>query len=64
MCLKIHKKWLVGLPLKPSRADSLRHGYAMLTRFFPGGRDELAAIDDELMLELLGKAPDSCWSVW
>jgi fructose-1,6-bisphosphatase/inositol monophosphatase family enzyme len=44
----------VSLPLQPSRADSLRHGYAMLTRFFPGCRDELAAIDDELMLELLG----------
>jgi hypothetical protein len=49
---------LVTLPLRPSRADSLRHGYAMLTRFFPGCRDELAAIDDELMLELLGAAPE------
>jgi len=48
----------VHLPLRPSRADSLRHGYAMLTRFFPGARDELAAIDEELMLELLGAAPE------
>jgi fructose-1,6-bisphosphatase/inositol monophosphatase family enzyme len=48
----------VQLPLRPSRADSLRHGYAMLTRFFPGARDELAAIDEELMLELLGVAPE------
>jgi fructose-1,6-bisphosphatase/inositol monophosphatase family enzyme len=46
----------VGLPLQPSRAEDLRHGYAMLTRFFPGGRAELAAIDDELMFELLGAA--------
>jgi fructose-1,6-bisphosphatase/inositol monophosphatase family enzyme len=46
------------LPLRPSRADSLRHGYAMLTRFFPGARDELAAIDEEIMLELLGAAPE------
>jgi len=44
----------VRLPLQPSRADSLLHGYAMLTRFFPGARGELAALDDELMLELLG----------
>jgi len=45
------------LPFQPSRADSLRHGYAMLTRFFPGARDELAAIDEEIMLELLGSSP-------
>jgi hypothetical protein len=30
----------------------------MLSRFFPGARDELAAIDEELMLELLGKSPE------
>jgi fructose-1,6-bisphosphatase/inositol monophosphatase family enzyme len=47
-----------SLPLRPSRADSLRHGYAMLTRFFPGARDELAAIDEEIMLELLGAPPE------
>jgi fructose-1,6-bisphosphatase/inositol monophosphatase family enzyme len=41
----------------PSRAATLLHGYAMLTRFFPGGRDELAAIDEEVMLELLGPSP-------
>jgi fructose-1,6-bisphosphatase/inositol monophosphatase family enzyme len=45
------------LPLAPSRAATLRHGYAMLTRFFPGARDELAAIDEEIMLELLGPSP-------
>lgn len=46
------------LPLRPSRASDLRHGYAMITRFFPGARDELAAIDEELMLELLGPSPE------
>jgi hypothetical protein len=45
------------LPIRPSRADNLRHGYAMITRFFPGARDELAAIDEELMLALLGPSP-------
>ncbi|HXE85363.1 MAG TPA: inositol monophosphatase family protein [Hyphomicrobiaceae bacterium] len=49
---------LTTLPVRPSRADSLRHGYAMLTRFFPGARDELAAIDEEVMLELLGASPE------
>jgi Inositol monophosphatase family len=43
--------------LTPSRAPTLRHGYAMLTRFFPGARDELAAIDEEIMLELMGASP-------
>lgn len=43
---------------RPSRADSLRHGFAMLTRFFPGARDELAAIDEEIMLALLGTSPE------
>jgi fructose-1,6-bisphosphatase/inositol monophosphatase family enzyme len=42
------------LSFRPSRAADLRHGYAMLSRFFPGARDELAAIDEEIMLELLG----------
>jgi fructose-1,6-bisphosphatase/inositol monophosphatase family enzyme len=45
------------LALRPSRAATLLHGYAMLTRFFPGARDELAAIDEEIMLELLGPSP-------
>jgi fructose-1,6-bisphosphatase/inositol monophosphatase family enzyme len=45
------------LALGPSRAATLQHGFAMLTRFFPGARDELAAIDEEIMLELLGAAP-------
>ena len=47
-----------SLPLRPSRASDLRHGYAMISRFFPGARDELAAIDEELMLELLGPSPE------
>jgi fructose-1,6-bisphosphatase/inositol monophosphatase family enzyme len=42
--------------LRPSRARSIEHGYAMLSRFFPGARDELAAIDDELCATLLGHA--------
>lgn len=45
---------VMKLALTPSRAPSLLHGYAMLTRFFPGARDELAAIDEEVMREVLG----------
>jgi hypothetical protein len=40
--------------LAPSGAQTIRHGFAMLARFFPGGREELAAIDEEIMLGALG----------
>jgi fructose-1,6-bisphosphatase/inositol monophosphatase family enzyme len=42
------------LRLRPWPTDSIEQGYAMISRFFPGGRDELAAIDDELILRLVG----------
>jgi fructose-1,6-bisphosphatase/inositol monophosphatase family enzyme len=42
------------LQVRPSRATSIRHGFAMLARFFPGARDELAAIDEEVVRGALG----------
>jgi hypothetical protein len=42
------------LALQPSRATTIRHGFAMVARFFPGARDELAAIDEEIVLGALG----------
>lgn len=42
------------LPLRPSRATTIRHGFAMVARFFPGARDELAAIDEEIVQGALG----------
>ena len=42
------------LRLKPSAAPSIAHGFAMLARFFPGARAELAAIDEEIVLGALG----------
>lgn len=44
----------VPLSLRPSRAETLRYGFAQISRFVPGGREELAAMDDEIMAELLG----------
>ncbi|MFZ0879209.1 MAG: hypothetical protein WA002_06915 [Candidatus Acidiferrales bacterium] len=44
------------LPLQPSNAKTIEHGFAMLSRFFPGARDEIAAIDEEIILEDLGPA--------
>jgi fructose-1,6-bisphosphatase/inositol monophosphatase family enzyme len=43
--------------LQPSRSPSIAHGYAMVCRFFPGARDELAAIDEEIVGALLGPPP-------
>jgi fructose-1,6-bisphosphatase/inositol monophosphatase family enzyme len=36
------------LSIQPSSAQELRHGFATICRFFPGGRDLLAALDEEL----------------
>ena len=42
------------LLLRRSSATSIAHGYATIARFFPGGRDELAAIDDAIVRGALG----------
>lgn len=42
------------LELRPSTATTIAHGFAMLSRFFPGNRAELAGIDDEVVEALLG----------
>jgi len=44
----------VPLQLKPSAAKTIAHGYAQVSRFFPGARDELAAIDEEIVFGALG----------
>ncbi len=40
--------------LEPSSARTIAHGFAMIARFFPGARAELAAIDDEMVRDVLG----------
>jgi fructose-1,6-bisphosphatase/inositol monophosphatase family enzyme len=42
------------LRLQPSNAENILQGYAQITRFFPGARDVLAAIDDEIVFAALG----------
>jgi fructose-1,6-bisphosphatase/inositol monophosphatase family enzyme len=42
------------LNLKPSGAQTIAHGFAMIARFFPGARQELAAIDEEIVQGALG----------
>ena len=43
-----------GLRLKPSQARTIAHGFAMVARFFPGAREELAALDEEIVRGALG----------
>ena len=43
-----------AIRLKPSSAKSIRHGFASVSRFFPGAREELAAIDEEIVRGALG----------
>ena len=42
------------ISLRPSRSPSIAHGYAQVARFFPGARQELAAIDEEIVAGALG----------
>src|SRR3954462_6087628 len=42
------------LALRASRAGTIAHGYATVVRFFPGHREQLAAIDDEIVRAALG----------
>jgi fructose-1,6-bisphosphatase/inositol monophosphatase family enzyme len=44
------------LALRPSSSSTIAHGFAMISRFFPGIRAELAAIDDEIVEAALGPA--------
>lgn len=45
------------LVLRPSRATTIAHGFATVARFFPGARDVLAAIDDEVAQALVPPSP-------
>jgi fructose-1,6-bisphosphatase/inositol monophosphatase family enzyme len=44
----------ITLAMQPSTATDIRNGFATFVRFFPGGRDVLATIDDTLCERLLG----------
>jgi hypothetical protein len=39
---------------QPSHATTIAHGYGMISRFFPGTRAELAAVDDAVIERILG----------
>src|SRR5262249_24139687 len=39
---------------RPSQAGTIAHGFATVSRFFPGAREELAAIDEEIVQGAVG----------
>ena len=41
----------------PSTVGTIQFGYAAISRFFPGARDVLAAIEDEVIQQVLGPQP-------
>jgi hypothetical protein len=47
---------IAPLTLRPSQSPTLAHGFSSVSRFFPGARDVLAAIDDEIVAEVMGPA--------
>jgi fructose-1,6-bisphosphatase/inositol monophosphatase family enzyme len=42
------------LQLRPSKSGTIAHGFSTISRFFPGAREVLAAIDDEIVTCALG----------
>src|SRR5213075_446299 len=45
------------LVLRRSAAPTIAHGFATVVRFFPGGRDVLGAIDDEIVQAVVKSEP-------
>ncbi len=43
-----------SLSARPSQAQTIAQGYGNIARFFPGGRAELAALDDAIIEQVLG----------
>jgi hypothetical protein len=46
-----------ALAPRPSRARTIAQGYGGISRFFPAGRDILAAVDDGVIERVLGPTP-------
>jgi fructose-1,6-bisphosphatase/inositol monophosphatase family enzyme len=43
-----------ALPLRPSRADTIAHGFVSVARFFPGAGVELVGIEEAMVRQVLG----------
>jgi fructose-1,6-bisphosphatase/inositol monophosphatase family enzyme len=45
---------VVPLPLVPSQASTLRHGFATIVNYFPGGKELTARLEEAILLRALG----------
>ncbi|MEZ6197147.1 MAG: inositol monophosphatase [Planctomycetota bacterium] len=52
--IDVHRDEARPIEVRPSRARSLDQGFATIVRFFPGERDLLGEIDEELTRRVLG----------
>lgn len=50
----LHSRTRTALPVRPSTAPGVEQGYGGVARYFPGAREELAAIDDAVARRVLG----------
>ncbi|MFM1873555.1 MAG: hypothetical protein RL398_2977 [Planctomycetota bacterium] len=48
------RKTATNLPLLPSRATNLRHGFATVSNFFQGGKELLARLEESILRRALG----------
>ena len=46
------------IPVRPTRARSVRHGFATISKFFPGAKPLIAAAEERLFGEAVGLADD------
>jgi fructose-1,6-bisphosphatase/inositol monophosphatase family enzyme len=52
------------LPLRPSRAQDLRHGFATVCNFFQGGKELTSRIEEEILRRALGGWNELKAEVW
>lgn len=45
---------VLPIKLQPTRANTIEHGFAMVSRFFPGGKALLAEVEEALVERLIG----------
>jgi hypothetical protein len=56
--VNVFSREVVPLQLRPSRADTMLHGYGYISRFFPAGKELLAAIEQTVWERIYGSGTE------
>jgi hypothetical protein len=56
--LDLHTGAVSSLQPRPSRAETVEHGFASISKFYPGGKALTASLEEQLMESVLGPSPD------